>query len=514
LSDERLEHGPLQTSANLSDGQEWGDYNGLSVLGEKVLYVWTDNRDGPPNAKDVFAGSAENVAAGPNFSLGGADLSQAVCAPGDLDDIDLEIGQIQDFSSPVSLNLVGLPGGFSGSISPNVVTPAGTATASVSVGSVAAGDYGFSIVGSASGVDNRELSVAVEVFDSAPAAPSLTAPVNGAGDQSLAPLFTWDAVPQAASYTLEIAEDPAFASITYTVTVDEPQHQLPVNLGTEQTFYWRVRTENLCGGSGDSATFSFTTAALICVTPNIAIPDNSPQGLGSPLALNEAGNLLGLDVSVRITHTWVGDLRIGLQHVDTGTTVLLMDRPGQDGSGFGCDGDDINVTFSDGAVDPIEDECGAGIPSLDGTFTPQVPLAAFAGESLAGNWVLFVSDNPGQDTGTLNEWCLIPATDVVVEDADGDGVKDSSDNCLDVPNADQTDGDSDGIGNACDADLNNDCTVNFTDLELLKQVFFTNDAVGDLNGNGTVDFEDLGLMKAAFFGAPGPAADPNVCSAR
>ncbi len=37
-----------------------------------------------------------------------------------------------------------------------------------------------------------------------------------------------------------------------------------------------------------------------------------------------------------------------------------------------------------------------------------------------------------------------------ISDLDLDGVPDATDNCLVVPNADQTDTDGDGIGNACD----------------------------------------------------------------
>ena len=41
-------------------------------------------------------------------------------------------------------------------------------------------------------------------------------------------------------------------------------------------------------------------------------------------------------------------------------------------------------------------------------------------------------------------------TPVPAPDRDGDGVPDSSDNCANVANADQADGDADGIGKACD----------------------------------------------------------------
>ena len=39
--------------------------------------------------------------------------------------------------------------------------------------------------------------------------------------------------------------------------------------------------------------------------------------------------------------------------------------------------------------------------------------------------------------------------------------------------------------------------MNFTDLGLLKQVFFTTDANADFDGNGRVNFTDLGIAKAA-----------------
>jgi hypothetical protein len=117
---------------------------------------------------------------------------------------------------------------------------------------------------------------------------------------------------------------------------------------------------------------------------------------------------------------------------------------------------------------------------------------------------LNISDNAGQDLGTLVEWCLLPVT-ASGADADGDGVADAADNCTLVPNADQRDTNGDGFGNICDADLNNDNVVNFIDLGILRSVFFTADPDADLNGDGSVNFVDLGIMRATFFGPPGPS---------
>jgi glycosylphosphatidylinositol phospholipase D len=97
-------------------------------------------------------------------------------------------------------------------------------------------------------------------------------------------------------------------------------------------------------------------------------------------------------------------------------------------------------------------------------------------------------------------------------DSDGDGVADDADNCSALANADQRDTNADGFGNACDADLNNDCTVNFADLGEMKSVFFTSDPDADFDGDGAVNFEDLGVMKADFFLPPGPSGVTNACA--
>jgi hypothetical protein len=90
-------------------------------------------------------------------------------------------------------------------------------------------------------------------------------------------------------------------------------------------------------------------------------------------------------------------------------------------------------------------------------------------------------------------------------DTDGDGIADATDNCTLLANADQRDTNGDGFGNLCDPDLNDDGVVNFSDLGLLKEVFFTVDPHADFNGDGSVNFADLGTMKAFFFLPPGPS---------
>ena len=93
-------------------------------------------------------------------------------------------------------------------------------------------------------------------------------------------------------------------------------------------------------------------------------------------------------------------------------------------------------------------------------------------------------------------------------DTDGDGIPDSRDNCISVPNANQKDSDGDGFGDACDADINNDGAVNSLDLAVLRgQYLQRGEALrGDLNGDGVVNALDLALMQKRFLAQPGPSA--------
>ncbi|MDH5409191.1 MAG: glycoside hydrolase [Gammaproteobacteria bacterium] len=56
-----------ETSPNLGDGQEWGDYNGLSVVLDNMIMTWTDNRPGndPASTDDKVAMAGKGAAGVP-----------------------------------------------------------------------------------------------------------------------------------------------------------------------------------------------------------------------------------------------------------------------------------------------------------------------------------------------------------------------------------------------------------------------------------------------------------------
>jgi len=86
-------------------------------------------------------------------------------------------------------------------------------------------------------------------------------------------------------------------------------------------------------------------------------------------------------------------------------------------------------------------------------------------------------------------------------DMDQDGVENCTDNCINVPNPDQTDSDGDAIGNACDEDCPNLDGVNpvgLGDLAILAYNWQSTEPNlrGDLNMDGIVDINDLAIFAA------------------
>jgi hypothetical protein len=101
-----------------------------------------------------------------------------------------------------------------------------------------------------------------------------------------------------------------------------------------------------------------------------AIPDNDPTGLASVIEVPDVATAKSVKVLLDVSHTYVGDLRITLEH--DGASAVLWDKTG--GSQ-----DDILQIFD---------------------------LPQFAGKEAFGTWTLKLVDTNKRDTGTLNRWSV------------------------------------------------------------------------------------------------------------
>lgn len=97
-------------------------------------------------------------------------------------------------------------------------------------------------------------------------------------------------------------------------------------------------------------------------------------------------------------------------------------------------------------------------------------------------------------------------------DMDSDGTVDVQDICKlnpTSPSPNACDTDTDGYGNACDADFNDDGTVGVPDFPTFSGAFGTTGAPcfheADTNGDGTVGIPDFPTFSGSFGGPPGPS---------
>jgi len=112
--------------------------------------------------------------------------------------------------------------------------------------------------------------------------------------------------------------------------------------------------------------------------PKLDIPDDTPQGVSSSIAIARAGNVGRLKVTLDITHSYIGDLRIELVSPSGRSAVLHAQ--------LGGGADDLKETYDSEA--------------------PLSPLTPLVGQAMQGNWTLRVADLAAVDVGRLNKWSL------------------------------------------------------------------------------------------------------------
>jgi subtilisin-like proprotein convertase family protein len=114
-------------------------------------------------------------------------------------------------------------------------------------------------------------------------------------------------------------------------------------------------------------------------SPGLAIPDNDRQGVVSELEVDGVGELRDIEVTVDITHTYRGDLRVDLETPDARSVA-------------------------------VHNRTGGGRDHLQRTFrltdTPALRAIVNDGVEINGTWKLRVADHANVDLGKLNSWQL------------------------------------------------------------------------------------------------------------
>jgi len=126
------------------------------------------------------------------------------------------------------------------------------------------------------------------------------------------------------------------------------------------------------------------------------------------------------------------------------------------------------------------------------------------GDTLIGDWDLDSVMN--YCNPKWSGWGNLSATDIEMVqkyygsaiDGDADGQPDLIDNCPMHVNPNQRDADTDGYGNVCDFDLNQDGYVGLDDVAACLRDWHKTDSAADFNGDGHVNRQDLATIFKAL----------------
>ncbi|MEZ4936742.1 MAG: M12 family metallo-peptidase [Crocinitomicaceae bacterium] len=347
---------------------------------------------------DISDNDFEIQGASFDYTLACTSPSQTVCQ-GVNAQYTIDIGSIGGYSDNVTLSLSGLPGGASSAFTTNPVTPAGSSTLTISgTAGVTPGVYNLTLqANSTSGT--KQIALTLTVSAGSLSSVTLTYPTDGQTGVASPINFQWSDAGPGATYDVEIASDPGFASIVSNPTGLATNSYVESGLSAGTMYYWRVTANNSCSTAPASASFSFETST--CNTyastdvPKTISASGTPTVTSTLVISGATGTIQDLDVVDLIgQHTWISDITITLTS-PSNTTVTLFD-------GVCNNENDWDLNFDDGAT-PGALPCP---PVGGGTYQPVDALSAFNGEDPNGTWTLTVSDGANQDGGSLDSWGL------------------------------------------------------------------------------------------------------------
>jgi subtilisin-like proprotein convertase family protein len=146
-----------------------------------------------------------------------------------------------------------------------------------------------------------------------------------------------------------------------------------------------------------------SATSTVIASTDVPKPIEDFKTTKSQIVVTDPGSVFNVELTLDLTHTFVGDLEAYLTS-PSGRQVLLFSHDGGQYNDF------HNLTFSDNGARSIStigfnDLPYTGIWQPDGLSFGH-GLSYFGGENAAGIWTLSITDSEAGDEGILNSWSL------------------------------------------------------------------------------------------------------------
>ncbi len=311
----------------------------------------------------------------------------------------------QTGAGTTAFSAVDLPSGAIATFSPTSLSASGSVTMTISgLTNVTPDEYFVGIKGT-SATDSETRFKSLRVYNASFQPVSLQTPSNNQSGMSTTTNLTWNSQQNAENYRVQVSTSPDFVTFFENQIIPETSINIS-NLSEATRYYWRVIPVNNCGVGliPNAIVYSFATGTLACdqtftatdFSNNvIATVPNSEATV--PLTISGGYSIGDINVSIGITHTWIGDIKVTLEGPESiGTPIItLLDIPCGDFQNINCVLDD-----NGGAV-----PC-SGNPAIFGTIAPVDALSSLNTLPADGEWVLRVFDFNNEDGGTIDNFSI------------------------------------------------------------------------------------------------------------
>ncbi|RXR21040.1 T9SS type A sorting domain-containing protein [Flavobacterium amnicola] len=309
-----------------------------------------------------------------------------------------------------TFSAINLPSGATASFSPTSLSANGTVTMTVSnLNAVPYGNYSIGISAN-NGSETETRFKSLKVFSTTVVAVNQIAPTNNYPDLPTSYIFKWAEDDNSEDYNLQISTSNTFATTFLNVTGIKSGAYAVSGLAEETTYYWRVIPSNRCATGPSSATRSFVTGKYICGANTYTATDFSNATIATtqdvtasvPIVVADNFKIGDLNVTVDITHTWIGDMIITLKGPAAigSPEIILFDQP--------CAGSNSTYPNIQAILDDsgVNHSCSATAPVVSGTVKPNQSLYDLNGLNAQGTWTLHVLDVGPGDGGSINTFAL------------------------------------------------------------------------------------------------------------
>ena len=342
-------------------------------------------------------------AASPTFDMLALDERASICTGGSTEYVFLTSG-LGGFSGNLSVATSGaLPSTLTLSTDPTPAAVGDTLRVQFQADTTPVGPavFNFSIQAT-DGTDVLTFPVSLVYSPKAPNPPQPLAPANALAGSSRRPTFSWFTVPQAEAYQLALSTSPEMSNPLLLSGLSDTTLTLPTYLDADETYYWQLWAENVCG-LGEPSELQVLRTGSCEIGSNqdgpVAIPafGNPAQGVSS-LSLPVSGLISDVNVwDIEGSHPAMNELELLLRQAGQAGTEVSLYQPicGANDPGF-------RLSFDDAAVRSVS--CP---PFSADALQPAGALASFSSPSVQGpNWELVARDNSFDVGGSLDSWTL------------------------------------------------------------------------------------------------------------